>query len=84
MPMIAEMEEVGGGDTGFSVQLYRDDDTGRLVVRAINEDGYACTDIDLLDLLGWLSRLNLDGLSDDAVPRSLGAGIRPIGYEPGN
>jgi ribosomal protein S28E/S33 len=48
VPTIIEMEGVRGGDTDFPVQLYEVDDTGRLVVRVINEGGYACTDLDLV------------------------------------
>jgi hypothetical protein len=48
LPTIIEMEGVRGGDTDFPVQLYEVDDTGRLVVRVINEGGYACTDLDLV------------------------------------
>jgi len=61
MPKLCEMENVRGGDTGFPVELYRDDETGRLVVRGINEGGFACVDIDLADLLTWL------GLDAEAV-----------------
>lgn len=44
---------VRGGDDGFPVQLVRDEDTGRLVVRGVNEGGFACVDIDLADLFAW-------------------------------
>ncbi len=43
------------GSTGFPVELRRDDENGRLVVRAINEGGFSSTDVDLLDLLEWLA-----------------------------
>ena len=61
MPLLCEMEGVRGGDTGFPVQLYRDEETGRLVIRGINEGGFACVDIDLRDLARWF------GLDPDAI-----------------
>lgn len=51
MPKICDLSGVRGGDTGFPVQLYRDDDSNRIVVRGTNEGGFACVDIDLGDLL---------------------------------
>jgi hypothetical protein len=54
MPKLCDMTGVRGGDEGFPVQLWRDDETGRLTIRAINEGGFACVDIDLSDLTNWL------------------------------
>lgn len=51
---ICDMNGVRGGEPEFPVELHRDGN-GRLTVRAINEGGFNCTDIDLYDLLGWLS-----------------------------
>lgn len=52
--MLCEMKGVRGGEEGFPVELWRDEDSRRLVVRAVNEGGFACVDIDLADLLNWL------------------------------
>lgn len=41
------------------VELWRDDESGRLTIRAYNEAGYNCTDIDFWDLVEWL-KLNVD------------------------
>jgi hypothetical protein len=69
---ICDMEGVRGGDSGFSVQLCCEEDTNRLVVRAINEGGFACTDVDLFDLVAWLRRLAPGAVDVDAVTRALG------------
>jgi hypothetical protein len=37
------------------LELWRDDESGRLVIRAYNEGGYSGTEVDLLDLIEWLS-----------------------------
>lgn len=78
MPLIAEMHGVRGSDTGFPVQLFRDDETGRIVVRAINEGGYACTDVDLLDLISWLQSAIPEGLTVDAVTGAIGVRERSV------
>jgi hypothetical protein len=67
--LACEIAGVGGGDSGFPVQLVREN--GRLAVRAINEGGFACTDIDLLDLVDWLHRLCPQGVNADAVTSAL-------------
>ena len=54
MPKICEMENVRGGERDFPVELWRDDDTGRLVITAYNEAGFNCVEIDLWDLVDWL------------------------------
>jgi hypothetical protein len=55
MPKVAELTGVRGGEDGFPVELWRDDDTGRPVLLLINEAGYAGTDLDLFDLIAWLA-----------------------------
>lgn len=54
MPKLCEMDGVRGGETGFAVELWRDDDTGRLTVVGYNQAGYDGVGIDLWDLVGWL------------------------------
>ena len=51
---LCDMDGVRGGEPGFAVELWRTE-KGRLVVRAYNEAGYACTDVDLWDILSWVS-----------------------------
>lgn len=67
--IICDLDGIRGGDTGFPVQLVRED--GRLAVRAINEGGFSCTDVDLLDLVEWLHRLCPHGVNIDAVTSAL-------------
>lgn len=77
MPKLLELNDVRGGEEGFPVELWRDDDTGRIVVRAYNEAGYNATEIDLDDLWRWLNSL-------EAAPyRGLSAPIHPDRNESG-
>lgn len=54
--MPVEMEGVREYAEGLPVELLRDKETGRPLIRAFNEAGHNCTEIDLLDLLAWLGR----------------------------
>ena len=63
-----EIDGVRGGD---AVQLICDEDTGRIMLRAINEGGFACTDVDLRDLLGWLHRLRPTAVDVDELASAL-------------
>jgi hypothetical protein len=49
------MEGVREYGDGQAVELWLDGGTGRAVIRALNEGGYACTDIDFVDMLDWLA-----------------------------
>ena len=53
--MIATLEGVREYAEGFPVELWRDGKNGRLVIRAWNEAQCNCTDVDLWDLMDWLS-----------------------------
>lgn len=55
MPMICELRGVREHCEGDPVELWRDNDTGRLVIRAQNECGNNSTHVDLFDLLDWMS-----------------------------
>lgn len=68
------LEGVRGGDDGFPVSICHDDATGRLMLRAINEGGYACTDVDLADLLAYLANLAPGDVNVDAVLDAVAAG----------
>lgn len=59
---LADMAGVRGGDCYYPVQLCRDDETGRFIVRRVQEGGFACVDIDLADLWCWL--VEATGASD--------------------
>lgn len=61
MPKVCDMgvREGGAGDT---VQLWHDDETGCLVIKAFNEGGFNCTDVDLWDLVRWLQAGSYEGL----------------------
>lgn len=50
---------------GFPVSLERDEKTGLITVVAINEGGFACTGVVLVDLLSWL------GIDDAAMAAAL-------------
>jgi hypothetical protein len=56
---------------GFPVELRRDGDSGRLVVRAINEGGHNVTHVDVLDLLNWFRarypQLLVGGDGDESI-----------------
>jgi hypothetical protein len=69
--VICELDGVRGGDTGFPVQLIRDGASGRVMVRVVNEGGFACADVDLFDLLDWLNRIAANRIDADAVVRAL-------------
>lgn len=55
MPKICDMKGVREYMEGDLVELWRDDDTGRLVIRARNECGNNSTTVDLFDILDWMS-----------------------------
>jgi hypothetical protein len=48
------MDGVRDHNEGMTPELYLDDDSGRVVVRAFNEGSLNVTDVDLLDLLKWV------------------------------
>ena len=67
-PIILEGVRGGEWDLGFPVCICRDKrDTGRIVVRGVNEAGFACVDIDRLDLLNWLAHRAPNSVDVDAV-----------------
>ena len=68
---ICEMPRIRGGDTGFPVSLVCDADSKRLMLRGINEGGYACVDIDLFDVLAWLHDIAPMGVNVDDVTGAL-------------
>ena len=53
MSRICVMESVRELGEGFPVELWRDESSGRLVVRAYNECHNGTVDIDLMDLISW-------------------------------
>lgn len=64
MPKIAELHGVREYAEGLPVELWRDNDTGRLTIVATNGGGYDSTAIDLRDLLSWLRDGPLDNNCD--------------------
>jgi hypothetical protein len=54
MPKISDMEGVRDHCEGYTPELWEDDATGRLFIRAFNEAKYNVTEVDLLDLLAWV------------------------------
>ena len=61
MPKICEMKGVRQYGNSDPVELWRDDESGRLVIKAFNEGGYSCTDVDLWDLINWLQTGSRNG-----------------------
>lgn len=57
MDAVVRTLDIEGGDTGFPVQLVREGESKRIVVRAINEGGFSCTDTDLVGLLISLNEI---------------------------
>jgi len=47
---------------GKSIELARRQDNGPLVIRALNEDRYNCTELDVLDLVKWLRHVPNNGV----------------------
>lgn len=62
-----ELENVRGGDEGFPMRLCSDEETGRLVIRRVNEGGFACIDIDFDDLVDWISRFSPEPIDATAI-----------------
>ena len=54
MPSVCLMEGVRDHCEGYTPELYMDDESKRLVVRAFNEGRHNVTHVDLLDLLVWI------------------------------
>jgi hypothetical protein len=73
--LICNLDTVRGGesDIGFPVQLVLDGESRSVMVRAINEGGYACTDVDLIDLTSWLHKIAPNGVNIDAVTSAVTA-----------
>lgn len=65
MPKICEMAGVREYAEGDPVELWRDDASGRLVIRARNECGNNSTYVDLLDLLDWVAAGTAKRLLED-------------------
>lgn len=69
--LICEMSGIRGGDTGFPVSLICDQDSNRLMLRGINEGGYGCVDIDLLDVVNWLHQVCPVGVDSNELARAI-------------
>jgi hypothetical protein len=82
--ILCELDGVRGGDTGFPVSLVRDRETGRIVLRAVNEGGFSCTDIDWQDLLVWLGRVTSGQVDADAINSAIAAREHTGGHAAGD
>ena len=51
MPKICDMDGVREYGEGDTVELWLDNESGRLTIRARNEGGYGLTDVDLWDII---------------------------------
>jgi hypothetical protein len=52
---------------GYPVELWRNEESGRVVVRAKNEGGFNVVEIDLWDLIGWLTNGPQHGVLDNGT-----------------
>jgi hypothetical protein len=52
---ICEMESVRERTGGHPVELWRNSESGRLVIRAKNESGNNVTEVDLWDVIQWFT-----------------------------
>ena len=66
--MIAVMTGVREYTESYPVEIWRNR-TGRLVIRAFNEGGNNCVDLDLWDIINWLSSGSGTGLLGDEKNR---------------
>jgi hypothetical protein len=71
--VLRKLPQIRGGDSGFPIQLVLDGETGRLVIRGINEGGCSCVDIDLFDLVGWLASAAPSGIKLHEVENAIAA-----------
>jgi hypothetical protein len=74
------LEGVTGGDSGFPVLLLTDAESGQLVLRAINEGGFSCTDIDMLGVLRWVESLSPGSVNIDAAASAITARAGAAGH----
>jgi hypothetical protein len=61
---ICLMEGVRDHCEGYTPELYKDETSQRLVIRAFNEAYYNVTEVDLLDLIEWLKKNRPDLLAE--------------------
>lgn len=61
----------GRGDEPGEVEVWRDGKSGRLVMRAYNQGGHDCVDIDLRDVIDWLAQIT------PAESALISAGVKP-------
>lgn len=54
-----KMDGVSEYAEGYDVELLLNDE-GILVIRALNEGGYNCTEVDLIQLINWLKQEHPD------------------------
>ena len=79
MAKICELVGVREYAEGFPVALWRDEDSGRLLIVAENEGGNNSTAIDLLDLLEWLRHgAHVEILDDGSAETICPSGSRQI------
>jgi len=72
--VLTRLENVRAGNCGFPVTLVREGRTGRFMVRVEGDDDASFTLVDLLDLVGWLSRPANSGIDPVRIESLLVAG----------
>lgn len=65
------LKSVRASESDHPVQVCEDEVTGRLVIRGVNEGGFACVDIDLRDVASWL------GVDPDPLELAIRSGRYP-------
>ena len=84
MRKICEMQDVRGGEDGFAVELWHDEETGRVVIVGFNEGGHSAVEIDFFDLIFWLDNNPWKKLLLDIAPDAISAGPHPKGDADGD
>jgi hypothetical protein len=72
--IMCELTGVSGGDSGLPVLIVRSGESGRLMLRAINEGGFACADVDLIQMLEWFNRIAPQPINVEFINSSLPSG----------
>lgn len=79
---VCEMASVREWSEGYPVELWRDEDSGRLVIRAKSECGNSIVHVDLWDVVAWclgpsaaaVQKGNCNDANDDnELPRNVTA-----------
>jgi hypothetical protein len=74
-----EIPQIRSDDIDSPVQIWRDDKSGRFYLRAINEGGFACIDLDLWDLAIWFGH-DPEKFISSLSPAKTHVGLRAVSH----